>query len=311
VDGNAYIIAETSPGAGDDILHFYAGATASTNVGNWSNTALTILSPGFKVPTGNTASRPTGVDGYIRFNSEINKFEGFANTVWSSLGGVSSTSGTTYIGAEAYPGAGDNTLYFYANGVLQATINPTQADFKNLLHVSDVTNSVSTITGSITTAGGVGIAKNLYVGANANIAGTLTSSSDITFNGANAAISFAPTGTGSVTINPAALGSINNMSVGATTASTGRFTTLTATTSATFSPSGTVTINPTTQSTMDNVSIGSTTRAPGAFTTLASNGLTTFTDTTASTSSSSGAVVVTGGTGIGGNLYVGGNINST
>jgi hypothetical protein len=311
VSGNAYIIAETSPGAGDDTLHFYAGASASTNVGNWSNTALEILSPGFKVPTGNTASRPTGVDGYIRFNSQINKFEGFANTVWSSLGGVSSTSGTTYIGAEAYPGAGDNTLYFYANGVLQLTIDPTKADFKNLVNVSDTTNSVSTTTGSIVTAGGVGIAKNLYVGANANIAGTLTSSSDVTFNGANAALSLAPTGTGSVTINPAALGSINNMSVGATTASTGRFTTLTATTSATFSPSGTVTINPTTQSTMDNVSIGSTTRAPGAFTTLTSNGLTTFTDTTASTSSSSGALVVTGGTGIGGNLYVGGNINST
>jgi hypothetical protein len=311
VDGNAYIIAETSPGAGDDILHFYAGATASTNVGNWSNTALTILSPGFRVPTGNTAARPTGVDGYIRFNTEINKFEGFANTVWSSLGGVSSTSGTTYIGAEAYPGAGDNTLYFYANGVQQATISPTATTVHNLLNVDNTTNSVSTTTGAIVTAGGIGIAKNLYVGINANIAGTLTSSSDVTFNGANAAISFAPTGTGSITINPSALGSINNMSVGATTASTGRFTTLTATTSATFSPSGTVTINPTTQSTMDNVSIGSTTRAPGAFTTLASNGLTTFTDTTASTSSSSGALVVTGGTGVGGNLYVGGNINST
>jgi hypothetical protein len=311
VDGNAYIIAETSPGAADDTLHFWAGAITSTNVGNWTDTALTILSPGFRVPTGDTAHRPTGVDGYIRFNTQINKFEGYSNSNWSSLGGVSSVNGTTYIGAEAYPGAGDNTLYFYANGILQLTIDPTKADFKNLVNVSDTTNSVSTITGSITTAGGVGIAKNLYVGLNANIAGTLTASSDVTFNGANAAISLAPTGTGTITVNPTVLGSINNMSVGATTASTGRFTTLTATTSATFSPSGTVTINPTTQSTMDNVSIGSTTRAPGAFTTLASNGLTTFTDTTASTSSSSGALVVTGGTGVGGNLYVGGNINST
>jgi hypothetical protein len=311
VSGNAYIIAETSPGAGDDTLHFYAGVSSSVNVGNWTNTALTILSPGFKVPTGDTASRPTGVDGYIRFNSQINKFEGFANTVWSSLGGVSSTSGTTYIGAEAYPGAGDNTLYFYANGVQQATIDPTTTTIHNLFNVDNTTNSVSTSTGAIVTAGGIGIAKNLYVGINANIAGTLISSSDVTFNGANATLSFAPSGTGTVTINPNSLGSINNMSVGATTASTGRFTTLTATTSATFSPSGTVTINPTTASTMDNVSIGSNTRAPGAFTTLASNGLTVFTDVTASTSSASGAVVVTGGTGIGGNLYVGGNINST
>ena len=311
VDGNAYIIAETSPGAGDDILHFYAGASASSNVGNWSDTALTILSPGFRVPTGTTLGRPTGVDGYIRFNTSINKFEGFANSVWSSLGGVSSTSGTTYIGAEAYPGAGDNTLYFYANGVQQATIDPTATTIHNLLNVDNTTNSVSTITGAIVTAGGIGIAKNLYVGANANIAGTLTVSSDVTLSPANHNVAISPTGTGSVTISSGALGSIDNMSIGATTASTGRFTTLTATTSANFSPSGTVTINPTTASTMDNVSIGSTTRAPGAFTTLASNGLTTFTDTTQSTSSSSGAVVVTGGVGVGKNLYVGGNINST
>ena len=311
VDGKAYILAETSPGAADDILHFYAGATVSTNVGNWTDTALTILSPGFRVPVGNTLARPTGVDGYIRFNSEQNKFEGFSNGNWTSLGGVSSVTGSTYIAAEAYAGAGDNTLYFYANGVLQATIDPTKTDIKNLFHVSDVTNSISTITGSITTAGGVGIAKNLYVGANANIAGTFTAQNIVDLNPANYNVSLQPTGTGTVTINPGSLGSVDNMSVGSTTASTGRFTTLTATTSATFSPSGTVTINPTTASTMDNVSIGSTTRAPGAFTTLTSNGLTTFTNGLDSNGSTIGSVVFTGGVGVGKNLFVGGNINAT
>jgi hypothetical protein len=311
VDGNAYIIAETSPGAGDDTLHFWAGALTSTNVGNWTDTALTILSPGFRVPTGDTAHRPTGVDGYIRFNTQINKFEGYSNSNWSSLGGVSSVNGTTYIGAEAYPGAGDNTLYFYANGVLQLTIDPTKADFKNLVNVSDTTNSVSTTTGSIVTAGGVGIAKSLYVGQSANIAGVLTATNAVNMNPANNSISIQPTGTGSVTIKPALLGAIDNMTVGGVTPAAGTFTNLTVNTSASLSPSGTVTINPTTQSTMDNVSIGSTTRAPGAFTTLASNGLTTFTDTTQSTSSSSGAVVVTGGVGIGKNLNVGGNLDIT
>jgi hypothetical protein len=48
-------------------------------------------------------------------------------------------------------------------------------------------------------------------------------------NPANASVSIAPTGTGSLTINPATAGNINNMAIGGTTAAAGRFTTLTAT----------------------------------------------------------------------------------
>jgi hypothetical protein len=57
-------------------------------------------------------------------------------------------------------------------------------------------------------------------------------------NPANAAVSISPTGTGTVaispagalTINPTTVSTINNTSIGATTASTGRFTSVTATT---------------------------------------------------------------------------------
>ena len=61
----------------------------------------------------------------------------------------------------------------------------------------------------------------------------------ININPANAQVAISPTGTGSVTINPATAGTINNMSIGATTASTGAFTTLSATGVATVS-AGTV-----------------------------------------------------------------------
>jgi hypothetical protein len=44
---------------------------------------------------------------------------------------------------------------------------------------------------------------------------------------ANAAVAISPTGTGTVTINPATASTINNTSIGATTASTGRFTSVT------------------------------------------------------------------------------------
>ena len=62
---------------------------------------------------------------------------------------------------------------------------------------------------------------------------------------------------------------------------------------------------------IDNTPIGASTRSTGAFTTLTSNGATTFTASTASSSSTTGAVVVTGGVGIGGNLYGAGAGTST
>ena len=62
-----------------------------------------------------------------------------------------------------------------------------------------------------------------------------------------------------------------NGTVGATTASTGAFTTLSASTSVSFSPSGAITLNPTTAGTINNMSIGATTAAAGSFTTLAAS----------------------------------------
>ena len=54
--------------------------------------------------------------------------------------------------------------------------------------------------------------------------------------------------------------------------------------------------------------IGATTKSTGGFTTLTATGVTTLTNGTDATSTSSGALQVTGGVGILGNLWVGGNI---
>jgi len=66
---------------------------------------------------------------------------------------------------------------------------------------------------------------------------------------------------------------------------------------------GTATFGSISVSQINNIPIGNVTPSTGAFTTLAANGLTTFTNTTASTSTGSGAVVVSGGLGVVGAVY--------
>jgi hypothetical protein len=103
-----------------------------------SNTDITLTPTGtgsvivnsttsLQLPIGNDGQRPvTPTNGMIRFNTSMSRFEGWNGTYWIQLGGVQDISGNTYIKPEATPGANDNTLYFYANSTLTATINQTQ-----------------------------------------------------------------------------------------------------------------------------------------------------------------------------------------
>jgi hypothetical protein len=64
------------------------------------------------------------------------------------------------------------------------TTTTARIPFAAGINSSLTTDSSSTTTGSIITAGGVGIVKNLYVGANANVAGTLGVTGVATFSAA-------------------------------------------------------------------------------------------------------------------------------
>jgi hypothetical protein len=67
----------------------------------------------------------------------------------------------------------------------------------------------------------------------------LTLNGPFNMNPANATISIAPTGTGTLTVNPATAGTINNMAIGGTTPAAGAFTTLSATTAIGIASGGT------------------------------------------------------------------------
>ena len=117
------------------------------------------------IPVGTTAQRPgAAASGMIRYNTSLSSFEGYGSA-WSSLGGVKSVDGNTYILAEATVGAGDNTLWFYNNATNTARLSTSN------LTLLQTTTATSSTTGALVVTGGVGIGGNLYIGGNLTVQG--------------------------------------------------------------------------------------------------------------------------------------------
>lgn len=82
-----------------------ATSRVSLGLGNVDNTsdatkALTLvgqtsLTGAAKLPAGTTVQRPSGVDGYFRFNATLNVFEGYKDGAWGEIGGASASGGGT------------------------------------------------------------------------------------------------------------------------------------------------------------------------------------------------------------------------
>ena len=157
-------------------------------------------------------------------------------------------------------------------------------------------------------------------GVNTNLLGAVRAETE------DQTIVLSPTGNGTVTINPAAVGSINKMNIGAATPGTAAFTTLTADNAVTFTQntgststtSGTLVVTGGVgiserlyAGSIQNTPIGSVTRSTGAFTSIAANADSTITANTVSSSTATGALVVTGGVGVGGKLYANGIVTTT
>ena len=56
------------------------GVSGDVTVHIYANDAMLL-------PAGTTAQRPAGANGYFRYNTDDDKFEGFANGAWGSVGG--------------------------------------------------------------------------------------------------------------------------------------------------------------------------------------------------------------------------------
>lgn len=65
-------------------------ATAAVSLHVSANDAVAL-------PTGNTGTRPAAANGYIRYNTELNRFEGVINNAWSGVGGDTVAGSNTQI----------------------------------------------------------------------------------------------------------------------------------------------------------------------------------------------------------------------
>ena len=77
-----------------------------------------------QIAKGNTASRPgTPVAGMIRFNTTDGRYEAYDGIAWGGLGGVIDVDQNTFIRAETTPGANNNDLEFYTDGVKRVNLD--------------------------------------------------------------------------------------------------------------------------------------------------------------------------------------------
>lgn len=86
-----------------------------------------------QLPIGNNTTRTLSTNGEIRYNSISSTFEGKITGRNISLYNLFDTDGNTGISPELTPGANDDTIRMYANGVLSATITDQAATFNKIL----------------------------------------------------------------------------------------------------------------------------------------------------------------------------------
>ena len=144
-----------------------------------------------KIPTGATGERgDTPEEGYIRFNTDLGIFEGYDGIAWNGLGGVRDVDGNTTITAEDSPGANNNELKFFTDGLqrmILTTSEFTLDDTITSVTIEGVIESTSPDSGVLVVEGGVGIEKNLNVRGNirgyndALFEGDLTATGSVTF----------------------------------------------------------------------------------------------------------------------------------
>lgn len=171
-------------------------------------------------------------------NQTINATAGGSGTV-TSVGGTGTVNGLTLTGTVTTSGnlTLGGTLDLSSppaiGGTVAAAITGTTVTASSKFSGSNFDASGSG-GGALRTSGG---SNCLQWGGGGGV--NLTLDGAFNMNPANATIQISPTGTGTLTVNPATAGTMNNMAIGGTTPAAGAFTTLSATTAIGIASGGT------------------------------------------------------------------------
>jgi len=171
---------------------------------------------GLRVPVGTTAQRPPSTDGFIRLNTSLSQFEGYANSTWTGLGGVIDVNQDTKILPELTPGGNQDTLYFYTGGTERLRITSAGV----LSAASDVTLAGDlTVQGNdIKSSGGTAITLSTT---DVSIGGDLTvTGNDVKDSGANTVLTFDGSGNVSLPGNLTVTGTHTTLNTSVTSTTT-------------------------------------------------------------------------------------------
>jgi hypothetical protein len=268
--------------------------------------ATNLYDSGNRVLTSITATAGTGLSGGGTIN-------GPSGTITFTNTGVLSLTAGTGIGVSAATGAitvtntGVTSLTGTANQIVASAstgavtlsfptsgITTTVGTFTSNVYITATDETTSASTGALQVSGGIGVAKSIFVGINATVAGSLRRTGAITATG------WGTTGVGLVLSTATYTdSSLNGAQPFAAVHSIGR-PTIAATNSPTYTDAATLYI--------DNApAAGTNAVITNPWSLYVAAGNVKIATATASNSSSAGALVVTGGVGIGGALNVGGS----
>jgi len=162
--------------------------------------------------------------------------DGIKNAPFTTSGAMTVTAGApnTYsVTAITTTGAADSLVKTTAGGAIN--VQQLQIDGFKFADIATTTLELTTPGGvNFLTAVGASAGTTTISTAGTLAATNLSTSGSATFNPSNASISIQPSGTGTATIAPATVGSINNMNIGAVTRGSGAFTSLTSNGATTF-----------------------------------------------------------------------------
>jgi hypothetical protein len=240
------ITATTFNGAGTGLTGTASGLSIGGNAAtSTSATTATNLAGGsagslpYQSATATTAMLSAGANGQV-----LTLASGVPSWATPTTGTVTSVSGTGTVSGISLSGTVTSTGNLTLGGTLDLSAPPAiGGTTANTITGTTITASTKFVGTNFDASGSGGgalrtssSASVLQWGAGGGV--NLTLDGAFNMNPANAAISIAPTGTGTLTVNPATAGTINNMAIGGTTAAAGAFTTLAAT--STVSANGSV-----------------------------------------------------------------------